>query len=187
MFANLTACGNAVFDINEPQPEPITCELTKQGIACSDGTITPINGRDGQDGTNGADGRDGIDGQDGQDGTNGIDGSNGADGQDGADGTDGINGVVLSDTLVLENQCTKVADGIWVQNIRSGEVFDVYSNNQCRDALGEFCDNVEPSFGTSGSVGADQDGGGEICPVNNQLVYGEKIGADLLIRVLDFN
>ena len=115
-----------------------------------------------------------------------VPGQDGADGRDGQDGTDGNDAVILTTIPVEAGKCVKVADGIYVENIRNGLVFDVYANDQCKDKLGEYCDNVEPSFGSSGVLGENKPGGAEVCWADNRMLSGERVGNDLLIRVLDF-
>ena len=114
-------------------------------------------------------------------------GQDGRDGVDGAPGQDGEDAVMLSIYKVPKGACTKVGKNLYVENIRSGQIFDVYMNDQCSDRLGEYCDNVEPSFGSSGVLGENKPGGAEVCWADNRMVSGERIGDDLKIRVLDFN
>ncbi len=116
-----------------------------------------------------------------------VAGTPGQDGSDGKDGEDGDDAVLLTQVKVEKNTCTKVADGVYVESIRNSQFFDVYSNDSCKDALGEYCDNVEPSYGSTGQFGENQRGGAEVCWAGNRMVSGEKVGDDLLIRVLDFN
>ena len=85
--------------------------------------------------------------------------------------TDGEDGSVQTITTVEAGSCTQVAEGIWVQPVNGIEVFDVYSNSSCRDALGEFCDNVVPSFGNSGQTGAGEPGSGTVCFADGSLVF----------------
>lgn len=108
-------------------------------------------------------------------------------GQDGRDGADGEDAVMLSIHKVPNGQCVKVGEDLYVENIRSGQIFDVYMNDQCSDRLGEYCDNVEPSFGSSSVLGENKPGGAEVCWADNRMVSGERVGDDLKIRVLDFN
>lgn len=158
----LTACGNSKFTAVEYQ-----CKVVDNMIVCPDGSTlelpAPVAGPPGAPGQDGTDGTDGQDGQDGED------------------------AVLLTQAKVEANTCTKVADGLYVESIRNSQIFDVYSNDKCKDSLGEYCDNVEPSFGSSGSLGENKPGGAEVCWAGNRMVTGEKVGNDLLIRVLDFN
>lgn len=110
------------------------------------------------------------------------------DGADGSDGKDGQNSVVLSIVKVAANKCVQVAPGVYVENIRSGNFFDVYSNDQCKDSLGEYCDNVEPSQGSTGEFGDNKQGGAEVCWTSNDVQVSGSVdnNGDLLIRVLDF-
>lgn len=105
---------------------------------------------------------------------------------DGQDGIDGKTPIIAARTVVLANQCTEVSPGIYVENIQNGKIFDVYHNDQCADAQGEYCDNVSPSFGSSGQFGPGQPGGGDICWAENLMVSGSKDGNDLIITVIDF-
>lgn len=109
------------------------------------------------------------------------------DGQPGLPGAPGQDAVILTEHKVPANSCTKIRDGLYVESIRNSQIFDVYSNDKCKDSLGEYCDNVEPSFGSSGQLGPNQPGGGEICWAGRTMVAGEKVNNDLIIRVVDFN
>lgn len=111
-----------------------------------------------------------------------------SDGQDGTDGKDGQNAVILSVVKVAANKCVQVAPGVYVENIRSGNFFDVYSNDECKDSLGEFCDNVEPSQGSTGEFGDNRQGGAEVCWTSNNVQVSGSVdnNGDLLIRVLEF-
>lgn len=117
--------------------------------------------------------------------------SDGADGQDGVDGVDGEDALVYSEVLVPAGQCVEVADGVWVENIQSGRLADVYMNDQCSDSLGEFCDNLVPSYGRSGKLDDHPHfGSGTTCWAGDLLVLAHKPGkndADLTIKVIDFN
>ena len=171
-----------------------------------------LNGADGIDGVNGLNGADGMNGQDGksckvrdapngaviecEDGTtvlikDGQDGQDGQDGVDGKDGQDGQDGVVLTTVKVKANKCTQVYNGIWVENINNGTLFDVYYNPSCSDNQGEYCDNVLPSFGISGSVDEEEHAGsGTTCWADNVEIQGYKNNRnskDILVMVKDFN
>lgn len=108
--------------------------------------------------------------------------------RDGRDGTDGKDAVLYSEIKVEPGECTMVATGVYVENIRNGDVFDVYYNDQCKDSLGEYCDNVEPSEGSvGGQLGDNRPGGAEVCWAMQRQVSGERMsGGNLLIRVLEF-
>lgn len=134
------------------------CTISGQTITCPDGSELVIP--EPQDGTDGTDGRDGEDGED---------------------------AVLLTKKTVKTGECTEVAAGVYVENIKKGLVFDVYMNDKCQDKLGEFCDNVEPSYGSTGLLGENKPGGAEVCWADNRMLSGERVGDDLLIRVLDFN
>lgn len=114
-------------------------------------------------------------------------GLDGTDGKDGSDGKDGENAVIVTVTNVPKNSCTKVAEGLYVENIKEGRFYDVYLNDKCQDKLGEYCDNVEPSYGSTGQFGENQPGGAEVCLAGSRMVVGERVGKDLSIRVFDFN
>lgn len=108
--------------------------------------------------------------------------------QDGRDGTDGEDAVLYSEVKVAPGKCTQVASGVFVENIRNGDVFDVYYNDKCQDRLGEYCDNVEPSEGSvGGQLGDNRPGGAEVCWAMHRQVSGERSSnGNLLIRVLEF-
>lgn len=115
------------------------------------------------------------DGSDGKDGTNGNDGQNGSD------------AVSLTKINAPKNKCTKVSDNIWVENIQNGKVFDVYSNSNCADNQGEYCDNVVPSNDKTGKV-EEYRGSGTVCWSGNIQLSGVKQdNGDILIYMLDFN
>lgn len=116
---------------------------------------------------------DGKDGVDGKDGEKGDKGDAGQDGKDGADGQDGA-GTVINTVSVSKGQCVEVATGIWVENIQ-GNLFDVYSNPSCSDNQGEYCDNVSPSFGKSGSLEQDSlKGSASVCWAGDIMISGSK-------------
>ena len=125
-------------------------------------------------------------------GEDGLNGQNGADGLDGQNGEDGINSVILSSVLVESNQCQSVGNGVFIENIREGEVFDVYGDSSCSDLvmgnLNEFCDNVQPQFGNSGSIGTGEPGSATVCWVDRRQYSGiRQLNGDILIQILDFN
>lgn len=186
-----------------------------QGIQGLQGA-TGAKGDKGDPGPQGLAGRNGINGEDGSDGkdgsscsvqsitngaritctdgtqasiTNGSNGSDGSDGAAGQDGQDGQDAVVLSTVKVPANSCTQVARDIWVENIQNARVFDVYSNDKCRDSKGEYCDNVLASFGNSGLLDeTDHPGSGTTCWANNIQIQGHKDqNNDILVKVLEYN
>lgn len=89
------------------------------------------------------------------------------------------NNVNRTVTNVPANSCVQVGPNIYVENIQNGRVFDVYINANCSDIfqgnLSEYCDNVEPSFGHSGSLGINKSGDGTVCSFDNKLIYGDKL------------
>ena len=94
--------------------------------------------------------------------------------------------VLLTETKVPNNTCTQVTQGVFVENIQNGKIFDVYSNSMCVDTSGEFCDNVKPSYGSSGQFGENKRGNGTVCSFGNLLLFGEKVGNDLIIKIVEF-
>jgi hypothetical protein len=154
-----SGCGTRRATFTAVNVPPQVCSIQDGMIVCPDGTsaLLPSNGQDG------------------------------ADGVDGADGKDGVNAVIYSQTVVDANTCTEVGNGLYVENIQQGRIFDVYFNDQCRDNLGEHCDNVAPSFGSSGQFGDGGIGSGDVCWADRRQVSGERIAnGGLLIRVLEF-
>lgn len=107
--------------------------------------------------------------------------------EDGAPGQDGEDAVLLTEHKVEANKCVKIADDLYIENIQNGLIYDVYMEPGCNVEATEYCDNVEPSFGGRTSLGENQPGGAEVCWAGNRMISGEKVGNDLLIRVLDFN
>lgn len=103
-------------------------------------------------------------------------------------GDDGKDAVIYSTVKVNKNACTQVAKDIWVENI-NGQVFDVYYNSQCKDSKGEFCDNVLPSFGSSGTVdSSEHPGSGTTCWADNVQVQGyRQTNGDIVIKMMDYN
>lgn len=200
-----------------PEGAEITCNgvttvLTngKDGTNGSDGK-NGLDGKDGEKGDTGAVGATGAKGDKGDKGDTGATGANGKQGPKGdtgaqgeqgkkgdkgdqgiagKDGEDGEDAVILTTVKVNSNSCTQVYKDLWIENINGGDVFDVYYNNQCKDSLGEWCDNVLPSFGASGSVDADKHAGsGTTCWANNIQVQGSRVDntGDIVIRIMDFN
>jgi len=175
--------------------------------------MTGATGTKGDKGDTGSNGSNGQDGKDGvgckakavaggveltcSNGTflvaNGDDGKDGADGADGQDGKDGKDAAILSIVKVEANSCTQVAKDLWVQNINSGEVFDVYYNEHCADAQGEFCDNLSPSYAehNNGQVIHDSvKGSGTTCWAKSRQITGHKDHEDdtyIMVHILDFN
>lgn len=96
--------------------------------------------------------------------------------------------VTLKVVGVNKNSCTKVADGLYVENIQSGKFFDVYKNNKCKDSLGEHCDNVETAFGSSGTFGQGGAGAARVCWVDNTQISGTRSSnGNILLRMVQFN
>lgn len=184
----LVGCGEKETIVYEPRECTVTDVDGGVIMNCGDGDIFIA---DGQDGADGSDGVDGIDGVDGVDGIDGVDGVAGNDGQDGSDGADGEDAVVYSEVSVPAGQCVQVADGVWVENIQNGRLIDVYMNDQCADNLGEYCDNVVPSYGRSGRLDDyPHTGSGTTCWADDLLILAHKPGkndVDLTIKILDFN
>lgn len=172
--------------------------------------LTGATGAKGDKGDTGATGSAGANGLNGKDGADGADGKSckvvsvpkGAqiecedgttalieDGADGAKGADGKDAVIYTSVKAPKNSCTQVGSNLWVENIQNGRVFDVYSNNKCADAQGEYCDNVLASFGDSGSVDeTEHAGSGTTCWANNVQVQGHKLSnGDIIIKIMDFN
>lgn len=112
-----------------------------------------------------------------------------SDGKDGQNGEDGKDSVTLYQTQVDKNKCVQVYPNIYVENINNGEIFDVYSNDSCSDTLGEYCDNVKASYGSSGQGGSDKKGSGEVCSIDKLQITGQRDKNDnsLTINVFDFN
>lgn len=114
-----------------------------------------------------------------------VEGPAGIDGRDGRDGVDGSAPIVVTSVNVPDGQCVQIAQNIWAENIHNGEIFDVYYNDQCKDSLGEYCDNVVPSEGSTGSVNPYQ-GSGTVCWADNYQISGSRDGNDILVRVIEF-
>lgn len=99
--------------------------------------------------------------------------------------------VKLNETLIKHNSCTAVSNGLYVESIQNSSIYDVYLDSSCSDIvkgeLNEVCDNVEPSFGQSGSLGTNKPGAAEVCSFKNLLIFGEKQTDGLLIKILEFN
>lgn len=104
----------------------------------------------------------------------------------GNDGKDGI--VPLIQINVAAGSCTEVYPSVYVENINHGEIYDVYYNDQCTDSLGEYCDNVETSYGSSGTFGSNKKGNGGVCWADKLFITGSQEDDDsITIRVMDFN
>lgn len=101
--------------------------------------------------------------------------------------------VLFSQAKVGEGECFEVYPGLFVENIKNGTLMDVYYNNLCKDDLGEYCDNVETSFGDSGTFGNNQYGAGEVCwgrDFHNGIqITGQRDLQDnsIIVNILDFN
>lgn len=103
------------------------------------------------------------------------------------DGSDGQDGVLLTRVNAPKNKCTEVADGIYVENIQNGRLFDVYLNDKCKDKDGEFCDNVVPVEDRTGQLD-EYVGSGTVCWANNTQISGVKQdNGDILVYMLEFN
>lgn len=146
----LTSCGNRLGNafIEKESKEGCSVERVANGtlIKCADGSETLIY--DGSNGTNGQDGKDGVDGKDGE------------------------TPLIHTKVKVGKNECKKIVDGIWVESINNGEFFDVYKNDMCKDSHGEFCDNVESSYGRSGKFGSQTKGSGSVCWADDVQISG---------------
>jgi hypothetical protein len=110
------------------------------------------------------------------------------DGKDGENGEDGKTPLMHTKTTIGKNECKKVLDGIWVESINNGEFFDVYSNDVCSDSLGEFCDNVEASYGSSGTFGSQKRGSGSVCWADDVQISGSlnKTTKELTIHAISY-
>tara|TARA_R100001086_G_C11847513_1_gene260524 strand:- start:1285 stop:1776 length:492 start_codon:yes stop_codon:yes gene_type:complete len=90
---------------------------------------------------------------------------------------------------VAKGECKEVVTGIYVENIR-GDLYDVYSNDKCKDKLGEYCDNVVPSFGNSGKLtDSELSGSATLCFAENYRLSASKSATSggLIILIEDFN
>ena len=143
----------------------------------------------------GEDGQSGSDGQDSQSThttstitkETAIPGPAGPQGPAGESGQDGSDAVIYSTAQVPKNSCVEVMTGIWVENIRSGTILDVYYNDQCSDSRGEYCDNLVPSESRTGKLGAYK-GSGTVCWAGSVQISATKLdGGDVLVHLLDFN
>ena len=96
------------------------------------------------------------------------------------------NVIDISTVNVPANSCTQITEQLYVENIKSGLIFDVYTDSRCSDKiqgeLFEICDNVEPQYGNSGQLGQNKPGGAEVCMFMNQQITGKKL-ADKSIDV----
>lgn len=110
----------------------------------------------------------------------------GQDGAPGQDGRDGKDAALLIKKMAPANSCTNILPGIWVENIQNGRVFDVYFNQNCADAQGEYCDNVVPVEAATGSVNPGQ-GSGSLCWAGNYQFSGVlQDNGDIMVYVLMF-
>lgn len=97
------------------------------------------------------------------------------------------NDVVLSIYNVEKGHCIEVAVNIYVENLSNGNIFDVYYNDSCSDDRGEYCDNVQTSFGSSGDYGHGGRGSSTVCWAGNTQVSGVKNkGGSINIYVIGF-
>ena len=157
----LVACGDE--NVTEITNEPCTVEQLADGTAITCGDETTIV----------------------------SDGQDGADGSDGQDGADGEDAVILHSEIVPAGQCVEVMPGIYVENVQSGRLFDVYLNDSCSDSLGEYCDNVIPAYGRSGRLSEDKHrGSGTVCWADDLMITGvkdSKDSPDITVKILEFN
>ena len=97
--------------------------------------------------------------------------------------------IAFTQTKIKHNSCSPVSNGLFVESIRNSEIFDVYLDSSCKDRvngqLNEVCDNVEPSFGNSGSLGSNKPGASEVCSFENLLIFGERTNEALIINILE--
>jgi len=105
---------------------------------------------------------------------------------------DGADNNILTSLLLPRNSCTKVADGVFVENIQNGYIFDVYKHRSCSDYVGgilqEYCDNVSTSYGHSGSLGQDEPGSSTFCWVDEVQFSGIRLAnGSILLMILDFS
>ena len=182
----LIGCGqDAVFDIKEPGPIPVTCEVLPDAtLQCSDGTVRSLNGKDGatgatgQQGATGATGAQGIQGATGQSGLNGAQGAQGIQGIQGATGAQGAQGLTGA-TGATGNQGiagvagtngqdgkdgqdgAKILYGIQDPTVSIGQDGDTFINNDTND-LFEKVDgqwvlqtNLNGADGQDGTNGTD--------------------------------
>lgn len=117
--------------------------------------------------------KNGTDGNDGANGNNGVDGANGVDGKDGVNGKN----AKLTIVNVPNGSCTMVYPGLWVENIHNGEIFDTYQTPTCSDSKGEYCDNTETSYGSSGGLGKGKFGSSKTCVLKTDTFVGTILGA----------
>lgn len=115
------------------------------------------------------------------------DGKNGQNGAPGTSGQDGEDAVLMYNVTLPKGACMEIAPEIWAENIHSGEVFDVYYNDQCTDAQGEYCDNVATSYGHSGHLGNTEPGSSSVCWVDYYQFSGVRLdNGDIKVYVLEF-
>lgn len=97
--------------------------------------------------------------------------------------------IEITKTELNLNGCQAISHGLFVEVIRNGEIFDVYTDSSCSDRkngiLNEVCDNVQPSFGNSGQLGFNKPGSSTVCPYENKLIYGHILDNILTISVLE--
>lgn len=154
--------GNAFIKVEDKKGCTVTQILNGVLIKCDDGSETIVY--------------------------NGANGKNGIDGADGVDGQDGSTPLVHTKVVVAKNECKKILDGIWVESISNGEFFDVYYNDMCKDSHGEFCDNVESSYGRAGTFGSQTKGSGSVCWANDVQISGalDTNSKELTIHAITF-
>lgn len=115
-----------------------------------------------------------------------IPGPRGAQGEPGQDGIDGNDAVIYSNVIVIANSCIEVSSGIWVENIRNGQLLDVYYNEYCSDSSGEYCDNLVPSEAKTGSI-KQYKGSGTICWAESTQISATKLEDEAVkVHLLQF-
>lgn len=145
--------------------------------------VDEFRGSSGEQGTQGVQG---IPGTEGTPGLDGVAGTKGSDGADGIDGLDGQDAVIYITTVVLAGNCSEVAPGIWVENIRNGKLLDVYYNDTCSDASGEYCDNLVPSESRTGRLKAYK-GSGTVCWAESTQISASKLdNGAVKVHLLNF-
>ena len=102
---------------------------------------------------------------------------------------EGSDAVLLIKATVDAGQCSEIYPGVYAENINNGEFFDVYYNDMCKDSAGEYCDNVQTSYGSSGTFGSNKVGNGTVCWADDLMITGVRDVNDgsIEVRILDFN
>lgn len=108
--------------------------------------------------------------------------------KNGKDGVNGADSSIVTRSTVDVAECKEIYQGVYAEYIDGGNFFDVYYNDSCSDSLGEYCDNVKTSYGSSGTFGKDGYGSGDVCLANDLIVIGGKNDLDQIeITVIKFN